>query len=56
MTPIRSQFLAPPVAAEERPVPRASDCGETAMRRLRHPFAVVADATPRPAQAVTTAC
>ncbi|KHD76803.1 hypothetical protein [Actinoplanes utahensis] len=34
-----SPFLAPaPAAGEPAPVRRASDCGESAMRRLRHPF------------------
>ena len=46
ITDINSQFLAPPVAAEETPVPRASNCGEVAMYRLRHPFSV-ADVTAR---------
>lgn len=41
-----AQFLAPSIAEEEKPAPRASDCGEVAMRRLRHPFTVAADATP----------
>jgi len=33
-------FLAPPTAEAETPVPRASDCGELAMNRLRNPFTV----------------
>ncbi|GAB3964352.1 hypothetical protein GCM10027615_06760 [Plantactinospora veratri] len=41
-----AQFLAPSTAAEEKPAPRVSDCGEVAMRRLRHPFTITADATP----------
>ena len=40
LTEIQSQFLAPPLAEEETPVPRASDCGEAEIRKLRHPFAV----------------
>ncbi|TDC84968.1 hypothetical protein E1193_04190 [Micromonospora sp. KC606] len=42
-----AQFLAPSIAEEEKPAPRASDCGEVAMHRLRHPFAVAADTTPQ---------
>jgi hypothetical protein len=41
-----AQFLAPSTAEDEKPAPRASDCGEVAMRRLRHPFAVAATTTP----------
>lgn len=40
-----AQFLAPPRAEEEKPAPRASDSGEVAMHRLRHPFTVAADTT-----------
>lgn len=36
-------FLAPLTAEEQNPAPRASDCGDVAMRRLRHPFTVAAD-------------
>jgi hypothetical protein len=43
MTPINprrlTQFLAPP-SSDETPAPRFSDRGETAMHRLRNPFAV----------------
>ncbi|MEV0454951.1 hypothetical protein [Catellatospora methionotrophica] len=46
-------FLAPPTAEEQKPAPRASDCGEVAMRRLRHPFTVAADT--RPLQTVNMA-
>jgi hypothetical protein len=41
-----AQFLAPSTAEEEKPAPRASDCGDVAMHRLRHPFTVAADTTP----------
>jgi hypothetical protein len=41
-----AQFLSPPAAEDEKPAPRASDCGEVAMHRLRHPFTVAADTTP----------
>jgi hypothetical protein len=37
------QFLAPPTAREEKAPPRASDRGEAAMDRLRHPFAALAE-------------
>ncbi len=40
-------FLAPPTAEEQKPAPRVSNCGEMAMHRLRHPFAVAADTTPQ---------
>ncbi|GGR77020.1 hypothetical protein GCM10010169_21520 [Micromonospora fulviviridis] len=40
-----AQFLSPPSAEEEKPAPRASDCGEVAMHRLRHPFTVSAGTT-----------
>jgi hypothetical protein len=40
-------FLAPPTAEEQKPAPRASDCDEVAMHRLRHPFTVAADTTPQ---------
>jgi hypothetical protein len=36
-----TQFLAPPAVNEDGPRLRASDCGEAAMDRLRHPFLVV---------------
>lgn len=42
-----TQFLAPPTAAKDAVASRASDCGEAAMHRLRHPFAVVATTVPR---------
>ncbi|MEV4759323.1 hypothetical protein AB0J86_30085 [Micromonospora sp. NPDC049559] len=41
-----AQFLAPSTAEEEKPAPRASDCGELAMHRLRHPFTIVDETTP----------
>ena len=41
-----AQFLSPSTAEEEKPAPRASDCGEVAMHRLRHPFTVAAGTTP----------
>jgi len=41
-------FLAPPTAAEDTVEYRASDRGESAMHRLRHPFAVVAAKSPIP--------
>jgi hypothetical protein len=41
-----ARFVAPSTAEEEKPAPRASDCGEVAMHRLRHPFTVAADTTP----------
>ena len=41
-----AQFRSPSTAEEERPAPRASDCGEVAMQRLRHPFTVVAGRAP----------
>ena len=37
-----TEFLAPPSVELEQPAPRTSDRDEPAMRRLRHPFAVVA--------------
>jgi hypothetical protein len=46
MATIDTPFLAPPTAEEDTPAPRASDSGEVAMRRLRHPFAVPAEASP----------
>jgi hypothetical protein len=42
----RTQFLAPPTTEREKPAPRASDSGEVAMHRLRHPFAVAAESIP----------
>jgi hypothetical protein len=48
-----SQFLAPPTADEDEPVLQASDCGEVAMDRLRHPFAVEAEPAPRRTEAGT---
>lgn len=41
-----AQFLSPSTAEEEKPAPRASDCGEVAMHRLRHPFTVAASTMP----------
>jgi hypothetical protein len=41
-----ARFVAPSTEEEEKPAPRASDCGEVAMHRLRHPFTVAADTTP----------
>jgi hypothetical protein len=35
-------FLAPPNAAEDTAECHASNCGESAMHRLRHPFTVAA--------------
>ena len=43
------QFLAPATAEEEQATRRSSELGELAMHRLRHPFAVAADPTSRPA-------
>jgi hypothetical protein len=37
-------FLAPFSANEDRPQSAASDCGEAAMYRLRHPFSIAAPA------------
>jgi hypothetical protein len=39
-------FLAPPAAEESTAAPRASDCGQVAMHRLRHPFTVTVDTVP----------
>ncbi|GAB3334100.1 hypothetical protein GCM10027452_07610 [Micromonospora halotolerans] len=39
-------FLSPSTAEDEKLAPRASDCGEVTMRRLRHPFTVAAGTTP----------
>ncbi|GLY05066.1 hypothetical protein Acsp01_54450 [Actinoplanes sp. NBRC 101535] len=38
-----SLFLAPLGTKEQSPELHASDCGETAMHRLRNPFAVTAE-------------
>ncbi|UWZ36418.1 hypothetical protein Drose_36230 [Dactylosporangium roseum] len=43
-------FLAPPTAPEDAVASRASDRGEVAMHRLRHPFVVVAATVPRAQQ------
>jgi hypothetical protein len=40
MTSPTSPFLAPSDGEETRPARPASDCGEAAMDRLRHPFSV----------------
>jgi hypothetical protein len=54
MTASITPFLAPPTGEEETIAPRVSDRDEVAMRRLRHPFAVAAGATPH-RKAATTA-
>lgn len=40
-------FLAPPTTEEQRPAPRASDCDEVAMHRLRYPFTIATDTVPQ---------
>ncbi|MBL7258075.1 hypothetical protein [Paractinoplanes lichenicola] len=45
MPVVPTRFLAPQTAAQEQPAPHTADRGETAMRRLRDPFAVTAEPT-----------
>jgi hypothetical protein len=47
-------FLAPPATEEQQPAPQASDRGEVAMDRLRHPFDVAAGTTAPPAPVTRT--
>jgi hypothetical protein len=44
---VRSAFAAAPPSAEQKPpAAQASDRGDTTMRTMRHPFAVVAPTAP----------